>query len=77
MQRVIIVYRSLEALHRKELDNNKLLRQQLSSAQSTLRQLNDVKRDAAQLKKKVTELQNVQTVVNGEYTDLVQHASVL
>jgi len=54
-------------LHSKELDNNKLLRQQLSTAQSAVRQLNDAKKDAAVLKKKVIELQNVQSVINGEY----------
>jgi len=63
---VTAVCRGLESLHRKELDNNRLLRQQLSAAQSTARQLNDVQKEAAVLKKKVTELQNVQSVINGE-----------
>jgi len=58
--------RSLESLHRKELDNNRLLRQQLSLAQSAVRQLNDVQKETAVLKRKVTELQNVQSVINGE-----------
>jgi len=66
VQCVIDVCRSLEVLHRKELDNNKLLRQQLSCAQSTARQLSDAQKDAAVLKKKLTELQNVQSVINGE-----------
>jgi len=63
---VTAVCRGLESLHRKELDNNRLLRQQLSAAQSTARQLNEVQKEAAMLKKKVTELQNVQSVINGE-----------
>ena len=63
---MIVVCRSLESLHRKELDNNRLLRQQLSSVQATVRQLNDVQQEAAVLKRKVIELQNVQSVINGE-----------
>jgi len=59
--------RSLEALHRKELDKNKLLRQQLSTAQSAARQLSDAKKQAALLQKKVNELQNVQAVINGTH----------
>jgi len=59
------IYRSLEALHFKELDNNKLLRQQLTQAQSTARRLTDAQKDSAALRKKVTELQNVQSVING------------
>ena len=65
---MIAVYRTLEVLHRKELDNNKLLRQQLSSAQSTVRQLSNVEKEAAALRKKLSELQNVQSVINGEYS---------
>jgi len=63
---VVVDLRSLESLHRKELDNNRLLRQQLSSAQSAVRQLNDTQKEAATLKRKVAELQNVQSVINGE-----------
>ena len=57
-------------LHRKELDNNKLLRQQIALAQSTARQLSDAQKDAAALRKKVSELQNIQSVINGEYNVL-------
>ena len=64
---VLVVYRSLEVQHRKELDNNKLLRDQLSSALSSVCQLNDAKKEAAVLRKKVSELQNVQSVINGEW----------
>jgi len=39
----------------------------LLSAQNTVRQLNDAKKDATVLKKKIIELQNVQAVINGEY----------
>ena len=70
---VIVVYRTLESLHRKELDNNRLLRQQLSSVQSTVRQLNDAQKEAATLRKKVTELQNVQSVINGENLGCFSH----
>ena len=61
-----LVNRSLEALHRKELDNNKLLRQQLSAAQSSVRQLRDVQNEAETLRSHVNRLQNVQAVINGE-----------
>ena len=64
---VLVVYRRLEVRHRKELDNNKLLHDQLLSALSSLRQLDDVKKEAEVLRKKVSELQNVQSVINGEW----------
>jgi len=64
--RLSFAFRSLESLHRKELENNKLLRQQLSSAQGSVSRLNDAYKEAAALRKKVTELQNVQSVINGQ-----------
>jgi len=67
-----LVYRGLELLHRKELDNNKLLRQQLSAAQSTTRHLSAAQHEATTLRKKVTELQNVQAVINGKVSRFIQ-----
>jgi len=63
LQCVIVVCRNLEVLHRKEQETNSKL---LSCAQYATRQLSDVQ-------KKLTELQNVQSIINGQQNTLCNH----
>jgi len=77
MMYLCTVYRRFNAIHQKELDNNKLLLQQLLSAQSRVSQLSSAEKDAAVLRKKVTELQSVHAVVNGESNRIVLAVSIV
>jgi len=63
---LIICDRSLESIHQKEVDSNKLLRLQLSTAQAMAHEADEARDIVAVLRRKVNELQNVQNVINGD-----------